>query len=60
MILNLVDMGWLAFSKNRRCASYGANVKERSKTAETLPPLVNDALAATSRIRMLQKVFLNF
>jgi hypothetical protein len=60
MILNLVDMGWLAFCKNRRFASYGANVKQHGKFAETLPPLVNASLAATSEIRVTRKDFLNF
>jgi hypothetical protein len=58
MILNLVDMGWLAFVLNR-VASYGANVKEHGKLAETLPPLVNTALAATPAIPGLQQDFLN-
>jgi hypothetical protein len=59
MILNFVDMGWLAFFLNR-VASYGANVKERGKLPETLPPLVNTALAGTAKIRTLRKDFLNF
>jgi hypothetical protein len=52
-------MGWLAFFLIR-VASYGANVKERGKLAETLPPLVNTALVGTSEFRISQKLFLNF
>jgi hypothetical protein len=61
MILNFVDMGMARFfAKIVVSASYGANVKERGKLTETLPPLVNASLAGTSKIGMLRKDFLNF
>jgi hypothetical protein len=46
--------------RNRRGASYEANVKQRSKGTETLPPLVNGALAEATDMQMLRKDFLNF
>src|SRR5262244_879601 len=60
MILNFVDMGWLAFCKNCRGASYGANVKQRRKGTETLPPLVNGALAETTDNANVTEKFLKF